>query len=338
MLALNGHETAMWSPRPRDIDALAKTHYHKHLEGVKIPETILLTKDAREACAEKDLIVFALPSVAIRQTAQTVKPYLRDGQILVSVAKGMEADTLLTMTGIINDVLEEGRQERFHYAALSGPTHAEEVALDLPTTIVSACEDEATAEMVQDVFMGTPENVTCMRVYTNTDVKGVELSAALKNIIALSAGISTGLGYGDNARAALITRGLAEIVRLGLKMGCVEQTFYGLAGVGDLIVTATSRHSRNNRAGFLIGQGCTPDEAVKKVGMVVEGINALPAAVKLAAQYDVEMPIVTFMDGIINGGKDPGEAAAQLMGRKKKSELPAGNRTTYFARILSETL
>ena len=186
--------------------------------------------------------------------------------------------------------------------------------------------------------MGTKECPTCLRVYTNVDVKGVELCGALKNVIALSAGISTGLGYGDNARAALITRGLTEIVRLGTKMGCLEQTFYGLAGVGDLIVTATSRHSRNNRAGFLIGKGCTPDEAVKKVGMVVEGINALPAAVRLASMYEVEMPIVSFMDGIINHGEDPGDAAAKLMGRKKKSELPAGDEAHYFARILAESV
>jgi glycerol-3-phosphate dehydrogenase (NAD(P)+) len=177
-----------------------------------------------------------------------------------------------------------------------------------------------------------------MRVYTNTDVKGVELCGALKNIIALSAGVSAGMGYGDNARAALITRGLAEIVRLGVKMGCSEQTFYGRAGMGDLIVTATSRHSRNNRAGFLIGQGCTPEEAVKKVGMVVEGINALPAAARLATQYGVEMPIVSFMDGVIRCGTDPGEAAAQLMGRRKKSEMPAAEGEYYFARLLAEAI
>ena len=222
--------------------------------------------------------------------------------------------------------------------ALSGPTHAEEVAMDMPTTIVSACEDIAAAEMVQDVFMGSPEKPTCMRVYTNTDVKGVELCGALKNIIALSAGISAGLGYGDNARAALITRGLAEIERLGVKMGCVEQTFYGLAGMGDLIVTATSRHSRNNRAGFLIGRGEKPAEAVKKVGMVVEGINALPAAVRLAGRYDVEMPIVTLVDDIVNRGADAAETAAKLMGRRKKAELPGRAEEYYFARLLAEAI
>lgn len=316
MLALNGHETAMWSPRPRDIDALAKTHYHKHLEGVRIPETILLTKDAREACAEKDLIVFALPSVAIRQTAQTVKPYLRDGQILVSVAKGMEADTLLTMTGIINDVLEEGRQERFHYAALSGPTHAEEVARDLPSAIVAACREDRVARTVQDVFMNSS-----MRVYRSSDLLGVELCGALKNVIAIAAGACVGMGFGDNTRAALVTRGMAEIKRLGLKMGCRPETFDGLAGIGDMIVTSTSLHSRNMRAGMLIGQGMEPKKAVESIGMVVEGINALPAALELADRYQVELPITFAVDAVVNGGQDPRRVVLDLMMRDKKAEF-----------------
>lgn len=316
MLALNGHETALWSPRPRDIDALAKTHYHKHLEGVRIPETILLTKDAREACAEKDLIVFALPSVAIRQTAQTVKPYLRDGQILVSVAKGMEADTLLTMTGIINDVLEEGRQERFHYAALSGPTHAEEVARDLPSAIVAACREDRVARTVQDVFMNSS-----MRVYRSSDLLGVELCGALKNVIAIAAGACVGMGFGDNTRAALVTRGMAEIKRLGLKMGCRPETFDGLAGIGDMIVTSTSLHSRNMRAGMLIGQGMEPKKAVESIGMVVEGINALPAALELADRYQVELPITFAVDAVVNGGQDPRRVVLDLMMRDKKAEF-----------------
>jgi len=316
MLALNGHETALWSPRPRDIDALAKTHYHKHLEGVKIPETILLTKDAQEACAEKDLIVFALPSVAIRQTAQTVKPYLRDGQILVSVAKGMEADTLLTMTGIINDVLEEGRQERFHYAALSGPTHAEEVARDLPSAIVAACREDRVARTVQDVFMNSS-----MRVYRSSDLLGVELCGALKNVIAIAAGACVGMGFGDNTRAALVTRGMAEIKRLGLKMGCRPETFDGLAGIGDMIVTSTSLHSRNMRAGMLIGQGMEPKKAVESIGMVVEGINALPAALELADRYQVELPITFAVDAVVNGGQDPRREVLDLMMRDKKAEF-----------------
>ena len=193
------------------------------------------------------------------------------------------------------------------------------MALDLPTTIVSACPDEQAAEFVQDVFSNT-----CMRVYTNADIKGVELSGALKNVIALGVGISTGLGYGDNARAALITRGIAEIARLGVAMGCNIHTFAGLAGIGDLIVTATSMHSRNNRAGILIGKGESPEQAVKEVGMVVEGINALPAAMELAARYNVEMPIVQTVNAIVKEGMSASDALRTLMDRNRKNEMPQG--------------
>ena len=200
--------------------------------------------------------------------------------------------------------------------ALSGPTHAEEVALDLPTTIVSASEDEDAAKIVQDVFMNT-----CMRVYTHFDVLGVELCGAFKNIIALATGISSGLGFGDNTRAALITRGIAEIKRLGVKMGCNDQTFAGLAGIGDLIVTATSEHSRNNRCGKLIGKGLSPEEAIKEVGMVVEGINALPAAISLAKKYEIEMPITETAYDIVFNSVEPKDAVLKLMTRDKKAEI-----------------
>ncbi len=343
MLCNAGNEVIVWSALGAEIDELEKTRRHSKLPEMEIPQALQFTKSIEEVCAEKDILLFAVPSVFVRSTSAAARPYIPDGQVIVDVAKGIEADTLMTMSEVIRSELEKDDGEKraprdVKIVALSGPTHAEEVAMDLPTTIVSACEDVKTAEMVQDVFMGSEEDRTCLRVYTNTDVKGVELCGALKNIIALAAGISTGLGYGDNARAALITRGLAEIVRLGMKMGCIEQTFYGLAGVGDLIVTATSRHSRNNRAGFLIGQGTAPDEAVKKVGMVVEGINAIPAAVRLRDIYNVDMPIVSFMEGVILYGKDPSEAVVKLMGRKKKSELPTGERTHYFAKILSESV
>ena len=345
MLCNAGNEVLVWSAIGAEIDSLSQTRRHPNLPEMVIPEELQFTKSIEEVCRDKDILLFAVPSVFVRSTAASARPFIPDGQVIVDVAKGIEADTLMTMSEVIRSELEkpaDGDAKKTagpvdtKIVALSGPTHAEEVAMDLPTTIVSACEDQQAAEFVQDVFMGTAEHPTCMRVYTNTDVKGVELCGALKNVIALSAGISAGLGYGDNARAALITRGLAEIERLGVKMGCKEQTFYGLAGMGDLIVTATSRHSRNNRAGFLIGQGCTPDEAVKKVGMVVEGINALPAAVRLATQYGVEMPIVSFMDGVIRCGADAGEAAAQLMGRRKKSEMPSGDGEYYFAKLLAE--
>ncbi|MBR0137113.1 MAG: NAD(P)-dependent glycerol-3-phosphate dehydrogenase, partial [Erysipelotrichaceae bacterium] len=247
---------------------------------------------------------------------RSARDYIPDGQIVVDVAKGIEAETLFTMSQVIADELNDGKHRNVKIVALSGPTHAEEVALDLPTTIVSACSDLNAAKTVQDVFMNT-----CMRVYTNDDVLGIELCGALKNIMALASGISAGLGYGDNAKAAIITRGLAEMTRLGKKMGAKQETFAGLAGVGDLIVTATSLHSRNNRCGMLIGQGRKPEDAVKEVGMVVEGINALPAAMKLMKVYDVEMPITVTVNAVINEGADPKEAVAELMNRDKKNEI-----------------
>ncbi len=221
---------------------------------MKIPQELQFTKSMEEVCTDKEILLFAVPSVFVRGTAAKARPYMADGQIIVDVAKGVEPDTLYDHDGDPADELsKEGGPKSVRLVALSGPTHAEEVALDLPTTIVSASPDEEAARYVQDVFSNT-----CMRVYTNPDIKGVELSGAMKNVIALGVGISTGLGYGDNARAALITRGIAEIARLGVAMGCNIHTFAGLAGIGDLIVTATSMHSRNNRAGHPHRQGRKP--------------------------------------------------------------------------------
>ncbi len=314
MLYLGGHSVAVWSALPNEVTELAVTRRHPNLPGMEIPEGILFTGDMEQICKDQDILLFAVPSPFVRSTARKVAPYVRDGQIIVDVAKGMEADTLMTMTKIIGDEIQN---PAVRLVALSGPTHAEEVARDLPTTIVSACEDAEAARTVQDVFWGT-----CMRVYTNDDVLGVELCGAMKNIIALAAGIAAGLGYGDNAKAALITRGMAEISRLGMAMGCKEQTFGGLAGIGDLIVTATSVHSRNNRCGMLIGQGVPVAEAVKQVGMVVEGINALPAAMRLAEKYRVEMPIVEAANAVVNQGLPAADTVQLLMGRDKKPELP----------------
>ena len=278
MLCVSGNDVLVWSALGQEIDNLSTTRVHPNLPGMKIPQELKFTKSMEEVCTDKDILMFAVPSVFVRGTAAKARPYVADGQIIVDVAKGVEPDTLMTMTEILADELgKEGGPKGVRLVALSGPTHAEEVAVDLPTTIVSASPDEEAARYVQEVF-----NNTCMRVYTNPDIKGVELSGAMKNVIALGVGISTGLGYGDNARAALITRGIAEIARLGVAMGCNVHTFAGLAGIGDLIVTATSMHSRNNRAGILIGKGKSPAEAVKEVGMVVEGMNALPAALELA--------------------------------------------------------
>ena len=314
MLCVNGHDVTVWSAIEKEIDDLSANRRHPNLPGMVIPDDILFTKDMEAVCRGKDVLLFAVPSPFVRTTARKAAPFIPQGQTIVDVAKGIEADTLFTMTQIIADELKDPTVK---LVALSGPTHAEEVARDLPTTIVSACEDQAAAEQVQDIFWGT-----CMRVYTNADVLGVELCGAMKNIIALASGIATGLGFGDNAKAALITRGIVEISRLGTAMGCREQTFGGLAGIGDLIVTATSMHSRNNRCGMLLGQGISPDEAVRQVGMVVEGINALPAAMRLKDHYGVEMPIVEAVNAIVNESADPMTTVRGLMSRDKKPELP----------------
>ena len=313
MLQLSGNEVTVWSALEREVEEFSATRRHPNLPGMEIPEGIRFTKNIEEVCRDKEILLFAVPSPFVRATARKAAPYVKDGQIIVDVAKGIEADTLFTMTQIIADEL---KNESVKLVALSGPTHAEEVAKDLPTTIVSACEDLTVAERVQQVFGNT-----CMRVYTNDDVLGVELCGAMKNIMALASGVALGLGYGDNTKAALITRGMAEITRLGLAMGCKPQTFAGLAGIGDLIVTATSVHSRNNRCGMLLGQGVPPQEAVKQVGMVVEGINALPAAMRLAQKYGVEMPLATAVNAVVNLGADPKDAVAKLMSRGQTSEV-----------------
>lgn len=319
MLTLSGNDVTVWSAIEQEIDSLSATRVHPNLPYMQIPEALAFTKSIEAVCTGKDIVLFAVPSVYVRQTAAKARPYIPDGQVIVDVAKGIEQGTLYTMTEILAEELgKEGGPANIKLVALSGPTHAEEVAIDLPTTIVSACADEQAAKFVQDVFSNT-----CMRVYTNSDIKGVELSGALKNVIALGVGISTGLGYGDNARAALITRGIAEIARLGVAMGCNIHTFAGLAGIGDLIVTATSMHSRNNRAGILIGKGRTPAQAVQEVGMVVEGMNALPAALELAEKYQVDMPIVQTVDAIVNHGMSAADAVRALMNRDPKDELPS---------------
>jgi glycerol-3-phosphate dehydrogenase len=317
LLCLNGNEVVVWSALEREVAELSLTGRHPNLPGMVIPEAVRFTGDIGEACTGRDMVIFAVPSVYTRQTARAAAPFVSEGQILVDVAKGMEADTQLSLTEVIRDEIGRLRPGvSLRLAALSGPSHAEEVARDLPTTIVSASEDRETAKFVQAVFTSG-----CMRVYTNPDVKGVELCGALKNIVALAAGIADGLGYGDNAKAALITRGIAEIRRLGVAMGCQERTFGGLAGIGDLIVTATSAHSRNNRAGRLIGQGRAPSEAVREVGMVVEGMNALPAAIALSRRYGVELPIIEAVDRVVNEGAAPSEVVKSLMRRERKTEL-----------------
>ncbi len=310
-LLKNGHEVTLWSPFSEELEALATTHAHPHLPGALIPDCLHLTGSLSMALLDKDLVVFAVPSVFLRTTAEQAKPYIPEGQLIVDVAKGIEEDTLYTMTEILRDVLGEGMR----YVALSGPTHAEEVALDLPTAIVAASKDLASAREVQETFMHAT-----FRVYVNQDIRGVELCGALKNVVSLAAGISYGLGNGDNTTAAIITRGMAEIARLGVAMGCQTETFYGLAGIGDLVVTCYSHHSRNHTCGRLIGEGKSLADALAEVGMVVEGVNTLPAACELSHRYGVELPIIEAVSRCIKGEISPRDAVTALMCRNPKEE------------------
>lgn len=315
LLAGNGRDVTVWSALPAEIDFLTKTRRQKNLPELVLPESIRFTKDIREACTEHAFVMLAVPSVFVRSTARLAAPHLCVGQIVVDVAKGIEEGSLLSMSEVITEELRAA-DRALPVVALSGPTHAEEVAKDLPTAIVAASEDFAAAMAVQNFFMSTS-----LRVYTATDVRGTELCGAIKNVVAIAAGISAGLGFGDNTAAALMTRGMAEIARLGMAMGCAFETFYGLAGIGDVIVTATSPHSRNRRAGMLLAAGHTAEEAKEQVGMVVEGLNALPAACALAERHAIEMPIVFAVRAVVDGKLSPMDAVLSLMARKKKSEF-----------------
>ena len=309
LLSNAGHEVIVWSSNADGLRTLDEKRIHPHLPYMTIPAAIRFEADIAAACRERELLVFAVPSVKVRATAALAAPHMATDQTVVDVAKGIEPGSLLGMTGVIRDEAAHlGKEAGLRLAALSGPTHAEEVARDMPSAIVAASEDAATAAFVQQVF-STPH----FRVYTSSDIHGVELCGAMKNVMALAAGITGGLGYGDNTKAALITRAMAELARLGVAMGCRQETFMGLAGVGDLIVTATSPHSRNNRAGFLIGQGKSAEEATAEVGMVVEGLNALPAALTLAERHGVEMPILFAVRDVVCGGKNPQQAVDELM-------------------------
>lgn len=311
MLANMNHEVTVWSIIPQEIIDLDSKREHTHLPGCQISKDIVFTTSLENASKNADFVIFATPSIFIRSTAHSCKGLLNNKQVIISVAKGVEEDSLFTMSEIIKDELGND----FKVVALSGPTHAEEVAIGLPTLIVSACEDKSVAELVRDTI-----NNEVLRVYSNTDIKGVEIAGALKNIIALASGMSEGMGFGDNATAAIVTRGLTEIARLGKAMNCDLATFYGLTGIGDIVVTATSKFSRNHNAGRLIGQGVCLEETLKQIGMVVEGINALKSAKKLATKYNVEMPIVNAVYDVIYNGKLPKAAVSELFNRKLISE------------------
>ena len=289
LLTNNGHEVTVWSIDAREVEMLDQEREHKtKLPGVRLQDTIRFTNVIDQAIQGRDFVVLAVPSPFTRSTAQKMRPYVSDRQILVNVAKGIEETT---------------------------PSHAEEVGKGLPTTCVVGARTRKTAEYLQKAFMSE-----VFRVYTSPDIRGIELGGSLKNVIALAAGIADGLGYGDNTKAALITRGIAEIARLGVRMGGKIETFTGLTGIGDLIVTCASVHSRNRRAGYLIGQGRTMQEAMDEVKMVVEGVYSAKAAKRLALQYQVSMPIVEQVNAVLFEGKSAAEAVKELMLRDRKDE------------------
>ena len=311
LLSNNGHRVTLWAFAQEEYDMFVKYHENTdRLPGVKLPSSVVYTTDLEEAVKGKALLVCAVPSPVIRPTARAMKEFVEEGQIVVTLTKGIEESSLKLMTDVIEDEIPQACT-----AVLSGPTHAEEVGRGLPTTIVVAAEKEETAARIQHIFTSP-----VFRVYTSTDMPGVEIGAALKNVIALAAGMADGLGYGDNTKAALITRGIAEITRLGVAMGAKRETFFGLSGIGDLIVTCTSVHSRNRKAGFLMGQGMKYHEAMEQVHQVVEGVYSARAAEELAGKYGVEMPIVTEVNKILFEDKSPRDAVNDLMQRELKQE------------------
>ena len=309
LLYNNGHKVNIWSFAQSELDYIREHHENALLKGITIPEGIGLTTDISDV-AGKELVVSAVPSFAVRQTAEKMKTYLTKESVVVSVTKGIERDTAKRMSQIIAEVTDAT------VAVLSGPTHAEEVGRGIPTGCVVACPDKAVAEKVQDAFMSP-----AFRVYASPDIVGVELGAALKNIYALISGVLTGAGCGDNTRALMMTRGLTESARLGVALGAQRETFAGLSGVGDLIVTCCSMHSRNNRCGILIGQGKTPEEAMKEVGAVVEGYYAAASAHDLAQKTGIEMPIAEAAYQALYEGLSVGDAIALLMGRARGFEI-----------------
>lgn len=314
MLAKNGHDVTLWSAVESEVDMLSENREHKHrLPGVKLPASIQLTKNLKEACTGFDLIVFSVASPFVRKTAKQANDFIPSGQCIVNVAKGIENDTLNTLRDVI---LEEIPQAEV--AVLSGPSHAEEVAQGVPTTVVVGAEKKETADRIQEIFMN--DN---FRVYTSPDMIGIELGGSIKNVIALAAGVIDGLGFGDNTKAALMTRGITEISRLGVKMGGRMETFTGLSGIGDLIVTCTSQHSRNHTAGYLIGKGYTTEAAMKEVNQVVEGVHSARAALALAQKYQVSMPIVEQINKVLFEGQPVLDAVHELLVREKCNEYPA---------------
>lgn len=311
LLSHNKHNVILWSKLEREIEALNQNRKNLvNLPGASLPEDVCITKDLDLTFKEPDLVVFAVASPFVRETAKLVAPYVKKGQRIVNVAKGIEENTLDTLADILMEEISQA-----DIAVMSGPSHAEEVSRGIPTTCVVGAATKETAVMIQDIFM--TEN---FRVYTSPDMIGIELGGSLKNVIALAAGIADGLGFGDNTKAALMTRGIAEIARLGIEMGGKYQTFAGLSGVGDLFVTCTSKHSRNRNAGYLIGKGYTTKEAMDEVKQVVEGVYSAKAALALSKKYQVEMPIVEQINKVLFEGKSAKAAVTDLLLRDKTQE------------------
>lgn len=311
LLHKNGHQVTVWSALEQEIEMLRTNHEHKMLPGVKLPEDMIFTTDDKEAIEGKELLVMAVASAYTRQTANRISKLVADRQKIVNVSKGIEESTLMTLSEIIEQEIPQA-----DVAVLSGPSHAEEVGRGIPTTIVVGAKSKKTAEFIQSLFMNE-----VFRVYISPDILGIELGGSLKNVVALAAGIADGLGYGDNTKAALITRGITEIARLGTAMGGQFETFCGLTGIGDLIVTCASMHSRNRRAGILIGQGKTYKEAMEEVQMVVEGVYSAKAAMGLAKKYDIQLPIIEQVNAVLFEDKNPAVAVKDLMLRDKKHEV-----------------
>lgn len=310
-LEKKGHHVTLWGHRQESVRRMQTTRsIGDKLPGILLPEELLLTAELSEGVLEKEMLILAVPSPAVRATAHAMSTFARSGQIVVSVAKGLEEGTLLRLSEVLKEELPD-----CEIAVLCGPSHAEEVAASLPTALVAGAEKRAVAETIQSAFMNE-----CLRVYTSPDVLGMEMGGALKNVIALAAGMTDGLGFGDNTKAALITRGIHEIIKLAVRMGGAAETLYGLTGIGDLIVTCESRHSRNRKAGMLIGQGKTTEEALAEVQMVVEGINTARSAKRLAEKYEVPMPIISEVNEVLFSGRSAKEAVMELMVRDKRIE------------------
>ncbi len=312
VLCSKGHKVNLWMRNEEQYNDIIRTgQNHKYLPNIDLPKNLNVYLDLEKAILDVDAVLISVSSQSVRGILKNIKPYLKGSEIIINAAKGLEKDTRLRISQVVLDELPENP-----FVVLSGPSHAEEVSTNMPTTVVVASKDKSTAEFVQDLFI-----TSNFRVYTNPDIVGVELGGALKNVIAFGAGIADGLGYGDNAKAALITRGISEIARLGKAMGADISTFAGLSGIGDLIVTCTSMHSRNRRAGILIGQGKNLDETLKEIGMVVEGITTTKAAYELAQQYNVEMPITQEIYDVLYNDGSAKDAVYNLMTRNRTNEI-----------------